>query len=58
MGDKIDIIKIEYLDYRDTFQDGKELYQIDLYNETKNEHYRTFIECDKLITLLKESKGE
>lgn len=41
MGDKVTIQKIEYLEVQD-------IYQIDLYNETKNEHYRVFVDGEEL----------
>ena len=47
MGDNIIIEKIEFLYGR--------LFQIDLYNETKKEHYRVFSEKDELENLLKKA---
>ena len=47
MGDRINIKKIEFLYGR--------LFQIDLYNETKQEHYRTFVEKDELNVLLQKA---
>ena len=44
MGDRIVIEKIEFL--------YGHLFQIDLYNETKCEYYRTFCEMDELFKLI------
>ena len=41
MGDCIRITAIEFI--------HNELYQIDLYNETKNEYYRLFASKDELV---------
>lgn len=51
MGDRITITKIEFLD-----QGDRKLYQIDLYNETKNEHYRAFCEIDIFEGMLQKAK--
>ena len=48
MGDKIVISKIELLYGR--------LFQIDLYNESKDEWYRVFADKDELYTMLKNSE--
>jgi hypothetical protein len=50
MGDKVVITKIEFLYGR--------LFQIDLHNESKDEHYRFFVDKDELYKMLKESEGE
>ena len=47
MGDNIIIEKIEFLYGR--------LFQIDLYNETKKEHYRVFSEKEELENLLEKA---
>lgn len=41
MGDRIIVKQIKLLKYGD-------LYQIDLYNETKDQHYRVFIEKEMI----------
>lgn len=48
MGDRIRITKIEFI--------HNELYQIDLYNETKKEHYRLFASEDEFESKLKAAK--
>lgn len=57
MGDKIVIKKVEYLDYTGSEWGDKRLYQIDLYNENKDEHYRTFIDSELFEEMLKQAKG-
>lgn len=50
MGDKIIIKDIQLI----KVNEGKtELYQIDLFNETRNEWYRTFIQKDELEKILR-----
>ena len=48
MGDCIRITVIKFI--------HNELYQIDLYNETKNEYYRLFASKDELENKLKTAK--
>ena len=48
MGDRIEIEKIEFLYGR--------LWQIDLYNVTKKEHYRFFVEETQLAQLQSEAR--
>ena len=48
MGDKIIIKEVEFL--------YGHLWQIDLYNETKKEWYRTFIEEKELTEILRVAK--
>lgn len=47
MGDRVVIKSVEFL--------YGHLWQIDLYNETKNEYYRTFIENEKLRDMMEET---
>ena len=49
MGDKIVIKKVEFL--------YGHLFQIDLYNETKDEYYRTFIDEHDLQFILQKAKN-
>ena len=58
MGDIIRIVDIQFLDYSKDVADGRKLYQIDLYNETKNEHYRVFSKSEKLEEMLAIAKGK
>ena len=50
MGDKVVIKEIEFLYGR--------LFQIDLHNESKDEHYRVFIDKCELYKMLKESEDD
>ena len=47
MGDRVIIKNIEFL--------YGHLWQIDLYNETKNEHNRTFVENEELGNKMEEA---
>lgn len=51
MGDKVTIEQIQYLEVQD-------IYQIDLYNETKKEYFRVFVDCDKLHLMLDTARAE
>lgn len=50
MGDKVKIKEVQFI--------YGHLWQIDLYNETKKEYYRVFVEEKDLEKMLKEAKGE
>lgn len=43
MGDKVIVERVELI--------YGHLYQIDLYNETRNEHFRTFIEKEEFESM-------
>jgi hypothetical protein len=48
MGDRVEIEKVQFI--------YGHLWQIDLYNETKKEKYRVFVEEKDLEKILKEAK--
>lgn len=51
MGDSIKVIDIQIID-----NSYKKFYQIDLYNETKEQHYRAFCEIDIFEGMLQKAK--
>lgn len=60
MGDKTRITAICYLDYSGNPYGSsglKNKYQIDLYNETKEEHYRVFADAYTLEKMLVEARA-